>query len=71
MTVIIRYFQLLRFMRDRLNWIFNNPTTSFNFTGYTYVPVDFMALNATLAPNVKINNILNIQRMGENYELSK
>ena len=59
-SVSIRYFQLLRYNRDRLAWISDNPNIPFVFDS-TYEVVN-------LSPIVFLNNMYNVVRLPDTYE---
>lgn len=64
-TVIIRYFQLIRYFKDRYDWIQANPTTAFDFSQFNGYP------KQTYSTDQKTNNLLNMLRVPEAYELRK
>ncbi|EGR33844.1 PAS domain S-box family protein, partial [Ichthyophthirius multifiliis] len=66
-TVLIRYFQLIRYFNDRYISIINNPLQQFDFKQFEDEQFKFIEIDQN--NNIMKNNLLNLLRIGESYEL--
>ncbi|EAS00830.2 PAS domain S-box protein (macronuclear) [Tetrahymena thermophila SB210] len=66
-AVVIRYFQLLRYQYDKYTWIITNPNQAYP---YNYTSTDPNWVVKSISQNVTLNNLYNLLRTPDTYELT-
>ena len=61
-TVIVRFFQLLRYSRDRFDWVIQNPKLDFNFSELNHTVTNLSSDHLT-------NTLYNLAQLTDTYEM--